>query len=61
MLLNLAVYSPLLLIALVAQWGDRNRVARWSTYGLLIALNGLVALGGAILILVGLTPEAQHS
>ncbi len=45
---NLLVYLPFLVPAVVAQFGERRRWARYATYGLLITINlvllGLVAL-----------------
>ena len=36
LLMSLLAYLPFLTIALIAQWGDRHRVARSVTYGLIL-------------------------
>ena len=52
-LMSLLAYLPFLAIALLAQWSDRNRAVRWVTYGLILLLDLLVALGGLLALLVG--------
>jgi membrane protease YdiL (CAAX protease family) len=51
---------PFLVIALVAQWSDRDRVMRWVAFGLILLFDVLVALGGLLALLVGLTPRFQR-
>ena len=53
-------FIPFAVIALVAQWSDRHRVMRWVTFGLLLAFDALVALGGLFALLVGLMPQFQR-
>ncbi|MEJ2565590.1 MAG: CPBP family intramembrane metalloprotease [Gammaproteobacteria bacterium] len=60
MLLSLLAYVPFLAIALAAQWSDRDRVMRWVTFGLILALDALVALGGLLALLVGLIPRFRR-
>ena len=60
MLFSLLAYVPFFVIALVAQWSDRHRVMRWVTFGLLLAFDALVALGGLFALLVGLMPQFQR-
>ncbi len=60
MLISLLAYVPFLVIALVAQWSDRHRVIRWVTFGLILAFDALVALGGLFALLVGLIPRFQR-
>jgi membrane protease YdiL (CAAX protease family) len=59
-LISLLAYVPFLVIALVAQWSDRHRVIRWVTFGLILAFDALVALGGLFALLVGLIPRFQR-
>lgn len=60
MILSLLAYVPFLAITLVAQWSDRHRVMRWVTFGLILMFDALVALGGLLAVLVGLTPRFQR-
>ena len=60
MLISLLAYVPFFVIALVAQWSDRHRSMRWVTFGLILAFDALVALGGLFALLVGLTPRFQR-
>jgi len=59
-LISLLAYVPFFVIALVAQWSDRHRSMRWVTFGLILAFDALVALGGLFALLVGLTPRFQR-
>jgi membrane protease YdiL (CAAX protease family) len=59
-LISLLAYVPFLAIALVAQWSDRHRVMRWVTFGLILAFDALVALGGLFALLVGQIPRFQR-
>ena len=59
-LMSLLAYLPFLAIALLAQWGDRYRAVRWMTYGLILLLDLLVALGGLLALLVGQSQIAQR-
>lgn len=60
MILSLLAYLPFLVIALVAQWSDRDRVMLWVTFGLILMFDALVALGGLIALLIGLIPRFQR-
>ena len=59
-LIGLLVYSPFLAIALLAQWSDRYRTVRWWTYGAVVLFDGLVALGGGLVLLIGRTRELRR-
>ncbi len=50
MLITLLAYLPFFVIALVAQWSDRYEPARRLTFGLLLLVDGLVALAGLVAI-----------
>ena len=56
MLIALLAYLPFLGIALLAQWSDRHQAARWVTYGLLLLLDGLIAVGGMLSLILGVLP-----
>jgi len=58
--LSLAAYTPFLVIALIAQWSDRDRGIRWMTYGLFIVFDALTALGGLLALLLGQSRELQR-
>ncbi len=60
MILSLLAYVPFLVIALVAQWSERQRVMCWVTFGLILLFDALVALGGLFALLLGLTPRFQR-
>ncbi|HET90273.1 MAG TPA: CPBP family intramembrane metalloprotease [Chloroflexi bacterium] len=51
MLMSLLAYVPFLMIALLAQWSDRSRWARWAAYGMLLALDGIALLVGLAALL----------
>jgi membrane protease YdiL (CAAX protease family) len=56
MLTNLLIYVPVLGIALMAQWGDRDERVRWATYGLLLLADGIILLVGVLAVGVALLP-----
>jgi hypothetical protein len=62
-MLSLLTYLPLLVIAVVAQWSDRHRLARWMTFGLLLSLTVTTAVGAALALVIGLseTPPPTFS
>jgi len=53
LLMSLLAYLPFLMIALIAQWGDRRRAARWVTYGFILLFDGLMVLVGVLALLIG--------
>jgi len=60
LLMSLLAYVPFLTIALVAQWGDRHRAARWVTYGLTLFFDGLMVLVGVLALLIGRSQVVQR-
>jgi hypothetical protein len=52
-------YLPFLVVALLAQWGERSRALRWITYGLLALIDGAVLLVGGGMLLLGGSAEIQ--
>ena len=56
MLIALLAYLPFLGIALLAQWSDRHQAVRWVTFGLLLLLDGLIAVGGILSLVLGVLP-----
>jgi len=52
-LIALLAYFPFLAVALLAQWSDRHRTARWLTYGAVVLFDAAVVVGGTLALLVG--------
>lgn len=60
MVLSLMAYAPFFAIALLAQWSDRYRTARWMTYGLLLLFDALIGLVGLLALLFGRSQEMRR-
>lgn len=56
----LLVFFPFLVVAAVAQWSERHRWARGLTYGLILALDAGVALGGLAALGIALDAGLQE-
>ncbi len=61
MLMSLLAYAPFLATALVAQWSDRSRGARWLAYGMLLTLDGIALLVGLVALLASQLSGVQGS
>jgi hypothetical protein len=59
MLIASLAYLPFFAIALVAQWSDRYGLARRVTFGLLLLVDGLVALAGLVAVYMSLLPMPE--
>ncbi len=60
MWMSLLAFFPFLVIVLIAQWSDRDRVVRWLVYGLILLFDALIALGGLLAMLIGRSREIQR-
>jgi hypothetical protein len=48
------VFLPLVVLVVLANFGERHQIARYLTYGALLALNSLLGLMGLLLIVAGI-------
>ncbi len=48
------VFLPLVVLVVLANFGERHQIARYLTYGALLALNSLLGLMGLLLVVVGI-------